>query len=263
MTDNPYAPPKAAVLEPAAAPIGTYIPDGRKVVASRGVAWYSEAWTLFKGAPGTWVLICIIFAVLWILLSIIPLVSMFLSIVYPVVAAGLMLGCRSIEEGSGLTVGHLFAGFKKNVGSLLLVGVLYLVGTMLIALFVGIGAALLIPAIASRGGFNPSDFGSVMSMLPFILLIALVVMALMLPLFMAIWFAPALVVFHDLAPMAAMKASFQGSLKNIVPFLLYGVVGVVLGILAVIPVGLGMLVWIPLLWASIYTGYRDIFVKPA
>jgi uncharacterized membrane protein len=262
MTDNPYAPPKAAVLEPAAAATGAYIPDGRKVEASHGVAWYSDAWTLFKGAPGTWVLICVIFTVLWIVLSIIPLVSMFLSIAYPVVAAGLMLGCRSIEEGTGLTVGHLFAGFKKNVGSLLLVGVLYLVGTMLVMLFVGIGAALLIPSMISQG-FNPSDLGSMMALLPFILLIALVVMALMLPLVMAIWFAPALVVFHDLAPMAAMKASFHGSLKNIVPFLLYGIVGLVLAILAMIPVGLGMLVWIPLLWASIYTGYRDIFVKPA
>lgn len=262
MTDNPYAPPKAAVLEPAAAQIGTYIPDGRKVVASRGVAWYSEAWTLFKGAPGTWVLICVIFIVLSILLAIIPMGSLLSSIAYPAVAAGLMLGCRSIEEGSGLTVGHLFAGFKKNVGSLILVGVLYLVGTMLVGLFAGIGGALLIPSMLSQG-FNPSDFSTLVTLLPFILLIALVVMALMLPLIMAIWFAPALVVFHDLAPMAAMKASFHGSLKNIVPFLLYGVVGLVLAILAMIPVGLGMLVWIPLLWASIYTGYRDIFVKPA
>ena len=173
-----------------------------------------------------------------------------------------MLGCRSIEEGTGLTVAHLFAGFKKNVGSLILVGVLYLVGTMLVGLFVGIGAALLIPTMISQG-FNPSDFASMMALVPFILLIALVVMALMLPLIMAIWFAPALVVFHDLTPMAAMKASFHGSLRNLVPFLLYGVVGLVLAVLAMIPVGLGMLVWIPLLWASIYTGYRDIFVKPA
>jgi uncharacterized membrane protein len=262
MTDNPYAPPKAAVLEPAAPQTGTHIPDGRRVEASRGVAWYSEAWTLFKGAPGTWILICVVFIVLSILLAIIPMGSLLSSIAYPAVAAGLMLGCRSIEEGTGLTVGHLFAGFKKNVGSLILVGVLYLVGTMLIMLFAGIGAALLIPTMISQG-FNPSDLGSMMALLPFILLIALVVMALMLPLIMAIWFAPALVVFHDLAPMAAMKASFHGSLKNIVPFLLYGVVGLVLAVLAMIPVGLGMLVWIPLLWASIYTGYRDIFVKPA
>jgi len=262
MTDNPYAPPKAAVLEPAAPQTGTYIPDGRKVAASRGVAWYSEAWTLFKGAPGTWILICVVFIVLSILLAIIPMGSLLSSIAYPAVAAGLMLGCRSIEEGTGLTVGHLFAGFKKNVGSLILVGVLYLVGTMLIMLFAGIGAALLIPTLISQG-FNPSDIGSMMVLLPFILLIALVVMALMLPLIMAIWFAPALVVFHDLAPMAAMKASFHGSLKNIVPFLLYGVVGLVLPFSPLFPLALGLLSGFPLLGAPISRDYGNIFGRPA
>ena len=261
-SDNPYAPPTGAVLEPATQG-GILIPDGRKVEWRRGTSWYGEAWSLFTAAPGIWVLLTIVFFVLWIVISIIPLGSFVTSIAYPAVAAGLMLGCRSIEEGKGLTVGHLFAGFKKNVGSLLLVGVLYLVGTMLIMLFVGIGAAIIIPAVAMGGAFNPNDLGSMVALAPFILLLVLVVLALMLPLIMAVWFAPALVVFHDLAPMAAMKSSFQGSLKNIWPFLLYGLVGFVLGIVAVIPLGLGMLVWVPLLWASIYTSYRDIFLRPA
>jgi uncharacterized membrane protein len=262
MTDNPYAPPKAAVLEPASQS-GTFVPDGRKVPSGRGVAWYGEAWDLFKAAPGTWVLICVIFIVLSIVVAIIPLGSLASSIAYPAIAAGLMLGCRSIEEGAGLTVGHLFAGFKKNVGNLLLVGVLYLVGTMLVFLFVGIGAAIAIPAVAMGGAVNPNDLASFMVLGPVIALIVLVALALMLPLFMAIWFAPALVIFHDLQPMAAMKASFQGALKNIVPFLLYGIVGLALAIVAMIPLGLGMLVWVPLLWASIYTSYRDIFLKRA
>ena len=261
MTENPYAPPKAAVLE-AASPSGTYITDGQKVEAGHGVQWYADAWKLFMGAPGTWVLICVIFIVASILVAIIPLGSLLSSIAYPAIVAGLMLGCRSIEEGTGLRVGHLFEAFKKNVGPLLLVGVLYLVGTLLIGLFAGIGAVLLVPVMIAKGA-NASDFSSMMALLPYILLIDLVVLALMLPLIMAIWFAPALVLFHDLAPMAAMKASFQGCLKNMVPFLLYGLVGMGLAIVAVIPLGLGMLVWIPLLWASIYTGYRDIFVRPA
>ena len=58
-----------------------------------------------------------------------------------------------------------------------------------------------------------------------ILLMVLVVMALSIPLAMAIWFAPALVVFHDLQPLDAMKQSFAGCLKNIVPFLVYGIIG--------------------------------------
>ena len=87
------------------------------------------------------------------------------------------------------------------------------------------------------------------------------VIALALPLLMALWFAPALVVFHDVQPMAAMKASFFACLKNIVPFLVYGLIGLLLLIVALIPFGLGLLVFGPVLWATTYTGYRDIFIR--
>ena len=81
----------------------------------------------------------------------------------------------------------------------------------------------------------------------------------LLPLYMALWFAPSLIVFNNLKPLDAMKASFTGCLKNIVPFLFYSIVLLVLCMLAVIPFGLGFLVLGPVIVASIYTGYRDIF----
>ena len=86
-------------------------------------------------------------------------------------------------------------------------------------------------------------------------------MALMLPLLMALWFAPALVIFHDVQPMAAMKSSFQGACANTAPG--FGSVGFVLAILAVIPLGLGLLVLGPVMWGTMYVGYRDIFVRRA
>jgi uncharacterized membrane protein len=63
--------------------------------------------------------------------------------------------------------------------------------------------------------------------------------------------------------MDALKQSFSGCLKNIVPGLVYGIIGFVIGIIAFIPLGLGWLVWAPTLVASIYTGYRDIFIRHA
>lgn len=261
--DNPFAPPKAAVLE-AESPDGELVPDGQKVAASRGSSWFGEAWALFKASPGVWVLMFVVFMVLSLVLAIIPLGSLVSSLCYPVVVAGIMLGCRSLEEGGALRLAHLFEGFKKNVGNLLLVGILYLVGMMLIFFLAGIAMALMIPLMMGGGAsFNPNDLSSVMAMAPWFLIVFLVVLALMLPLIMALWFAPALVAFHDMQPMAAMRSSFTGCLKNIVPFLVYGVVGLVLGVLALIPFGLGLLVYGPLLWITMYTGYRDIFVRRA
>ena len=259
-SDNPFAPPKAAVLQAASADDAIFVEEGQKVAAGRGGTWWSQAWELFKKAPGTWILIFVVFMVLSLVFAIIPLGSLVTNICYPVIAAGVMLGCRSLEEGNGLTVGHLFAGFKKNVGSLLLVGVLYLVGMMLIALLAGIGAALMIPSFAAKAAAGQSG-PDLMVLLPILLVVFLVVLALMLPLIMALWFAPAIVVFHDVQPMAAMKASFAGSLRNFIPFLVYGLVGFGLAIVAAIPLGLGFLVYGPMLWATVYTGYRDIYIK--
>jgi uncharacterized membrane protein len=85
-------------------------------------------------------------------------------------------------------------------------------------------------------------------------------LALLLPVVMAIWFAPPLVVFHDKSAVEAMQESFTGCLRNIVPFLLYGLVMLVLGVLAAIPFGLGWLVLGPVLAASLYTSYKDIYL---
>jgi uncharacterized membrane protein len=95
-----------------------------------------------------------------------------------------------------------------------------------------------------------------------LLLMGLLVMLLLLvPLFAAYWFAPALVVMHDMQPLAAMRESFFACFRNFVPFLVYGIVLFILAILAAIPFGLGYLVLIPVVMASIYVGYRQIFTE--
>jgi uncharacterized membrane protein len=205
----------------------------------------------------------IVFFVVWVVLAIIPLGSLVANLFFPVVMAGIMLGCRELEQGGKLTFDHLFAGFRKNLGNLLLVGVLGLVGMLVVGFIVGVLAALAIPAfMGSAAASTGGDFSQLAALGPIIVLVVLVALALMLPVIMAIWFAPPLVAFHDVQPMAALRASFMASLKNFLPFLVYGVVGLLLLIVAVIPFGLGLLVFAPIIWITIYTGYRDIFLEP-
>ena len=56
-----------------------------------------------------------------------------------------------------------------------------------------------------------------------------------------------------------MKESFAGCVQNMVPFLIYGLIGIGLAIVATIPLGLGWFVVAPMTIASIYTAYCDIF----
>jgi uncharacterized membrane protein len=74
-----------------------------------------------------------------------------------------------------------------------------------------------------------------------------------------VWFAPALIVFRHMGAVQAMKASFVGCLRNFVPFLIYGLVLLIPAVLATIPFALGWLVLGPLVVASIYTSYKDIY----
>jgi uncharacterized membrane protein len=92
-----------------------------------------------------------------------------------------------------------------------------------------------------------------------VLLGILAAAALSIPLVMAYWFAPALVALNGYAPFEAMKTSFSACLKNVLPFLVYGLVGLVLAVVATIPLGLGWFVLAPLGMASMYASYRDIF----
>jgi uncharacterized membrane protein len=60
-------------------------------------------------------------------------------------------------------------------------------------------------------------------------------------------------------PGAALKASFEGCLANLGPFLVYSLVFIGLAILASIPLGLGWLVLGPMIAGSCYASWRRIF----
>jgi uncharacterized membrane protein len=236
----------------------------RAVAAGRGAAWWGEAWRLFVPAVGVWILIVLILVVLNVVLAVVPVVGHLAShVLFPVFAGGLMLGCRAIDRGEPLTVNHVFAGFSKHAASLLVVGLLYTAIAVAIVLavagvlIVAFGVAVLSKLFQLQDPFSAG--AALGGMLLVVLVGVLLLTLLLLPLFMAVWFAPALVVLRGLEPWAAMKLSFSGCLANVVPFLIYGLIGIGLAIVASVPLMLGWLVVGPLTIASIYTSYCDIF----
>ena len=234
---------------------GNFHAEGRTVAAGRGWDWIVEAFAMFRQQPGMWILIVLLAGVLMAAISIIPFLgSLANALLFPIFGAGLMLGCKAQDQGGALELAHLFAGFKHRAGDLVLVGLFNLFGWVLIAFAVAavIGGGVFMGML--RGGM-PGAGISVAS----ILIALLLAVSLSLPLYMASWFAPALIVLNDVAPVAALKASFFACLNNWIPFLLYSVVLLLLCVIAAIPAGLGYLVLIPVAAASVYTSYRDIF----
>ena len=228
------------------------------VPAGNGWQWLVDGFGLFKQQPGVWIGVTVVFAVILIGLQIIPFIGWLGAyLLAPVLAGGLMLGCRAQDRGDegGLTFNHLFAGFSTNTSNLVVVGVLMLVAFVavlaIVVMIFGVGMF----AMLIGGGSKAVTGASVVTLL----LAVLVMLGLMVPIYMAVWFAPALVVFRGLSAAEAMKTSFGACLKNIVPFIVYSLVVFVLSIIATIPLGLGWFVLGPTLLAAVYTAYKDIF----
>jgi len=256
-TPNPYAAPRAPVADAAAEP-RNFLPTGRAAPAARGWSWIVDGWELFRRQPGAWIALVIVALLIFIGMTLVPLLgSLASAVLTPVFVGGIFVACREQDQGRPLAVSHLFAGFRERFGTLVSIGFINLGITIAAMLVAGIltGAGMW---TFLGSGTNPE---AVAGMGLTLLLAVLVMFALLLPLFMALWFAPALAVFHQQGPAEAMKASFVGCLKNILPFFVYSVVGMLLAIVASIPFGLGWLVLGPVMAASLYTSYRDIFFE--
>ncbi len=242
----------------------TLTPSPAAVPSGRGSAWWTEGWRLFVAAPGTWVAITAIFVVLMIMIAFIPVLGTVANtLLAPVFAGGVLLGCRTLDRGGELTVGHLFASFSDLLGPLMIVGVLYLVGSFVIVMLV-VACLVATVGIGSFGALLSGDpFQAGFAMLTTLgigaLLAVLFGLLLGVPLVMAYWYAPALVVFRNDDPIAAMKTSFNACLVNMMPMLVYSLLGLVFAIVATIPLGLGWLVLGPVFVASVYASYKDIF----
>jgi uncharacterized membrane protein len=250
--DPPYQASQPAGTEPQSGTAA--VGEPRAVGAGRGLAWLAEGWALFLRAPLIWIAVSVIAIIVFMALAFIPVIGQLgttlLSVLF---AGGLMVGCRRLDRGGELTVGHLFAGFQTHLSPLLVIGALYLAALFLLLLMlflVGGGAAF---AVVWGRGDAGDAFGAA-------LITFLVAALVMIPLTMAVWFSPGLVTLHDVPPIEAMKLSFRGCIRNILPFLVYGVLMLILAIVASIPFGLGWLVVLPMFAGSIYASYKDIFL---
>ena len=56
-----------------------------------------------------------------------------------------------------------------------------------------------------------------------------------------------------------MKASFAAGAKNWLVMIIFGILLVIAAFFALLPVGIGMLLLLPIASAAVYASYRDIF----
>jgi len=207
------------------------VDDAREIpftrhVGRRGIDWLRASYALFRRARLPWLVLVLAYYFVLLALQWIPIAGgLALVIMKPVFSVGFLAAAWNQERGVVPSPRHLFQGFRSNLWALLPLGVLILLNLVL-----GVGVTALIDGGRLVGLLvNPSppelDADAVTRRVsetfadPRVQFGMLFGAVCALPLILALWWAPALVVFQDAGVRAALRASLRASLANWRPIL--------------------------------------------
>lgn len=230
--------------------------------ASWGISWISHAFTMFREQFLVWLGIGVVYLLIALVGGYLFIVNLALFLVTFVFIGGIIKGCQAQDLGRELRFDHLFSAFRTHFKPLIILSLLYIVAFIAIMIPTVIVLVGMLYLFGDVNGTNEALVNGRISMgvLTGMTGASIVGTLLLIPAIMAIWFAPALIVLHDIKPVQAMKMSIKGCLKNIVPFLVFGIVGPIIAILGVtLTLGLGFVVLIPVGMITYYTSYRDVW----
>jgi hypothetical protein len=231
----------------------------RKVAAGQGFHWVAAGFRLYRKTP---LLLSAAFAVLFgvvMALGLIPVVGGSLSeLASPLMVAGFMAAYRALDEGAELELPQFLAGVKGPAIPLMAVGAVQLLGALLIGkIMLGMGFDPQAMMTAAQTQKDPAEMQAMMNQAMPALFTG---MLLFTPLIMATWFAPALILFGGARPATALGVSLKAVTRNWAAMLVNGLtLGMLLFLAALVPLLLGLLVAMPVLFGSLYASYQAIF----
>ena len=158
-----------------------------------------------------WAVLVVVYILAQAIVSRVPVVGpLGWMALWPVFRVGLLAAAWTQERGGLPEIRHLFRGFQANIWSLIPIGIVLLIGMTLAVLATGlIDGGELLDGIAGAGKsdevFAPSSRGEAAMLFGIICA---------LPTLLAVWFAPALIVFQDCGAAQALATSFRGALAN-------------------------------------------------
>jgi len=265
--------------------------QAQRLPAQRGTFWLLEGFRLFRRNPPFITALTLLY--LLIVQSMAVLLPGIGPILLPLLLPALTLivanGCRLIDEGKRPGKDALLLGLVGNGTAMLRLGALQLVGALLLVLINAVindgvdplisldlstmpGEADAEGAESTEGAANPVAEAAMLDAMMRLMLIAA-------PLIIAFWFAPFLVGWDRVSPFKAIFFSTVASWRNWRAMGMFGVAVIVLaglvpGLILILAsqilgasVGVAfiamrmMLIFLvaPVLTASIYISYRDIF----
>jgi hypothetical protein len=257
-------------------PAPAAIPFARRG-AAHGALWLRQAYAMLSAQRVRWLLLLLAYYAIVVAIDVVPWIGTFVApVLKPVFAVGFLAAAWSQERGQPPAIAHLFRGFRADLRALLPLGIVFvagITGAVVATSLVDGGKLLEVLSGATRPDETFLGSGEVQAAMLFGALCAL-------PVLLALWFAPALVVFQDCSAGRALATSLRAALANWRPVLVYGLLiffyGAVLPAAAVALLAalvpkeaapavlmLALLPYVALLVATLhisdYVSYRDIF----
>ena len=243
----------------------------RVVSAFDGLRWVATGWRLFRAAPLGWLVATLGYWLAMTVLSALPAVGAALAVVLvPAFSVGLMALARAAELAAPLELALLLDGFRQAPRPQLALGALYLAA---------LAAVLAASAAADGGVLARWVVGGARPAAEALDTAAMAVAALAyLPVMLAFWFAPPLAAWHSTGAAKALFFSLAACLMNWRALAAYGFAVaaatlvaplVLLNLLLLASASAAALagpllsalvvVLLPILFASFYASYRDVF----
>lgn len=250
---NPYQTPESVLYE-ASDMQGELLDEPNRLPAGSGLDWLKEAWAIFMARPLLWVGFGLFYVALSFIMGLIPVLNLLWMFLNVYLVAGVAYMAYQIDVDEDVGFGDLFVGFQHNGMRLLWLSVLSILLSILMIIVMILVLAVLIVIIAGAG-MQDVMAGNISPLM--IALIVLTALACMLPMYMMLMYSPILILLHDMPAFEAMKLSFKACLRNILPFIVYGLLMLILVFLAGITLGLGLLVAVPVIYISFYISYKQ------
>jgi uncharacterized membrane protein len=255
---DPYRAPTVEVVREQESLHG-FVPGGRSLPVGVSTHWIGEAWGQFKSAPGSWIGIIIGYFIFNLILAFIPFFGSLIStVVGPILIGGIVLGCARRDQGGSIAFEDLWGAFSRYAGPLAITGLIMLGFVILSFIFFGACFAIFLgtAALGSLANLNsllPALGGGAIALMVIVIFLWSIGFA------MLYFLAPFLIVIHQMSPWAAMRMSFSGCLKNIVPLILTAIMMWLLMLASVVTLFLGLFILIPMVTSLYYVVGKDIF----
>lgn len=246
--------------------------QARTLPARHGVIWLLAGFALFRRNPPLLTAISLSYLLLVLVINLVPLIGPFLlPVLLPLLTAMLGNACFAIEQGRRLDWAQLVRHLDERRDAMLRLGGLHLAGSIALVL----AGSLLGLELRLGAELEQAQVEEILQKL-------LMMTALASPLLMAFWFAPLLAAWNNIPATKAVFFSFVASWRNWRAFAAYGVaIAVVMlmgpALLLVLAALIGkplvsivaiavqmflLFVLAPVLVASVYLSYRDVFHAP-